>query len=192
MDASVYQTIASGATVSITHHSMLCLFMLTKPELNIIILVASLYDFASAGTGTFSFTPITPSQFLGVGGNDVPSSLVPISTNEIHVNVTGDVSHRAHLEDKRSFVDPNCAQYAVEYGSIANRFVMSGTDQPGISTDPSRSYSEAKALAKLASDYIKSRGPNDALYVSYFKTNTPADVTAVLDNVANENDATRA
>lgn len=75
------------------------------PSSLITLTVASLYDFATSGLGTYSFTPITTFQVAGAEEKEVVASKlskVQVSTNQIDVEITGDVAKRAHSVNKRA------------------------------------------------------------------------------------------
>ncbi|KAF5340178.1 hypothetical protein D9758_014978 [Tetrapyrgos nigripes] len=141
---AAFITIGSGETVKVTHS------------------VANIFDFATAGAGTFSFTPRADFKIAGAG-----SSAVKVSVNvpTVDVEVTGAISRKARRAtnvcddaDKASFID---------------QAVTEGTE-----------------LASIAADYITS-GDGDSLFEDYYGSNSPSTVADIFSAVANENDSGR-
>lgn len=56
--------------------------------------MAALYDFASAGAGTFSFEPITNFQVAGAEDEVASLSKVQAASPKVEVEVTGDIAKR--------------------------------------------------------------------------------------------------
>ncbi|KIY71347.1 zincin [Cylindrobasidium torrendii FP15055 ss-10] len=149
LNDAAYATIPAGESVTVSHK------------------VADIYDFASAGTGKFSFTPKTE---LNVGDSAASASdlaKVSVSSQAIEVEVTSDVAKRAY---KRA--TPTCSD------SSQLSFIDA-------------SYTEAKELASISSDYVSSNGASDSLFSSYFSSNSVSSVTGILDAVSGENDSSR-
>ncbi|KAK7037416.1 hypothetical protein VNI00_011166 [Paramarasmius palmivorus] len=149
---NAYTTIESGQTVTVTHE------------------VASLFDFATAGVGKFSFQPNTEFRVAGVdeqASHPVALAQVAADTQPIEVEVTGDLGKR---EWKRSTVECSSSSEA--------SFI-------------SASYTESKQLATIASSYVSSNGASDSLFTAYFGGNSASAVTTILDRVADENDSGR-
>ncbi|KAK7037401.1 hypothetical protein VNI00_011151 [Paramarasmius palmivorus] len=145
---NAYTTIEPGKTVSATHE------------------VASLFEFATAGVGRFTFLPNTDFRVAGVQEQaSHPAALAQVSaaSEPIEVEVTGDLATRSW---KRATTTCDNEQQA--------SFIES-------------SYTESKELASVASDYVTSNGASDELFQAYFGSNSVSDVTGVLDKVANEN-----
>ncbi|KAK7037425.1 hypothetical protein VNI00_011176 [Paramarasmius palmivorus] len=147
-----FTTIQSGETVTVEHD------------------ISDLFDFASAGAGTFSFEPITDLKVAGIEEEVIsPSALAKVSlaTQAIEVTVTGEISNkelRVHNKKRAVSVCSNSSQKS---------FIDA-------------SYTEAKALARTASSYISSRGTSDSLFRAYWKTNSASSITSVFNAVANE------
>lgn len=148
-DEGVYTVINPGETVTVEHE------------------VAHLFDFATAGPGKYSFTPITN---FSVNENDAVSK-VSADTTAVEIEVAGDLT-------KRDL--PQLNKRAVDICTTSSRksFIDS-------------SYSEAKTLARGASSYISSRGASDSLYKAYYGTTSTSTVTGILNAVANENSSSR-
>ncbi|KAK0189988.1 hypothetical protein F5146DRAFT_647057 [Armillaria mellea] len=148
---SAYTTIPSGENVTVEHN------------------VAGLYDFASAGKGTFVFEPIT--DFRVVGADErVASQLSAVKAiaEVIEVEVTSEVTKRSL---KRS--TDVCANETLS-GFI------------------NASYVEAKELASISLDYISTLGNStNNTMTAYFGTNPAQNVTDKLQLVADENDPSR-
>jgi deuterolysin len=145
-DEAMYRTIQPGETVTIQHR------------------VASLYDFADAGVGEFTFEPLIRMTESGSGA----LKEVPLPT--LAVQITKDVEDRHLVPVKRATDKCTDAQKKAVIDS---------------------SYTESKALAKMAADYIGKKGAADTLYKAYFKDNAVATIKKRFDDVANENVATR-
>ncbi|EPQ52527.1 Metalloprotease [Gloeophyllum trabeum ATCC 11539] len=130
--------------------------------------VASLYDFESLGTGSYSIEPVTTFQIWGNEGEPVSRAKAQIGAQPVSVLVKGDVSKR-ELKAKRATV--SCSN------SSQRSFISS-------------SYTEGKSLASIASSYVSSNGAN-SLYTSYFGSTPTSTVINVLNRVANENSGSR-
>ncbi|KAK7469978.1 hypothetical protein VKT23_001414 [Stygiomarasmius scandens] len=141
-----YTTIASGETLVVSHS------------------VADIFDFASAGAGTFSFTPRT--EFKIAGAEDTQAQKVTVDVPTVDVEVNGVIARKA----KRA---TNICEDATQAAFI------------------SAAESEGKELASIASDYISSNGASDSLYSSYWGSSPASTISGVFDRVANENDASR-
>lgn len=129
--------------------------------------VAHLFDFATAGPGKFTFSPVANFAI-----NDNASfSKVAAASSSVEVEVTGDL-------EKREL--PVFNKRAVDICTNASR--KSFIDA---------SYSEAKSLASIGSSYVSSRGTSDSVYRAYFGSNTASRVTSILNAVANENSSSR-
>ncbi|KAF9269532.1 zincin [Marasmius fiardii PR-910] len=153
-DDSAYAVIPAGESITVNHD------------------VASLFDFASAGAGTFKFEPVA--TFQVAGSEEKVASLADIeelevNTSAVEVTLTGTPEKREHLPlEKRA------------------RSTCSGTQGTFVSS----AYTEGKQMASAAASYVSSNGAN-SLYTSYFKTASTSTVRGVLSNVANENSSTR-
>ncbi|KAF5335624.1 hypothetical protein D9758_014803 [Tetrapyrgos nigripes] len=154
-DDTAYTVIPVGETVSVEHE------------------VASLFDFATAGEGSFTFEPIqtfqiaeVEAQITALGQMDkVAASSAPSVT----VNISGDLSKREVRQNKR----------AVDICTNASR--KSFIDA---------SYTEAKQLATVAANYISSNGAN-SLFTSYYKSSSTSTIRSVFTAVAGENSSSR-
>ncbi|KAL0950392.1 hypothetical protein HGRIS_010352 [Hohenbuehelia grisea] len=154
-DDTAYTVIPAGKSVTVQHD------------------VASLFDFESAGTGTFSFEPITTFQVASANervARITDLTKIESTASKVEVAVTSDVAKRGLSQDKR----------AVSVCSTASR--KSFIDA---------SYSEAKSLASQAVSYINSRGASDSVYRAYFGATATSRVTSILSAVANENSGSR-
>lgn len=174
VDESAFTTLEAGQTVTTTHE------------------VSSIYDFASVGTGAFTFTPVT--DFVTVdspaissasakhveAGHEFSKIETEVTSNTVTVEVTNDVAKR-DLEGREPEAEAGTLQKRA-------RTVCSNTSQASFI---SSSYSEAKSLASLSSSYVNSRGTSDALYRSYWGSNSASRVTSVFNGVANENSSSR-
>ncbi|ESK89475.1 peptidyl-lys metalloendopeptidase [Moniliophthora roreri MCA 2997] len=144
IDENAYITINNGDTVSVVHEG-------------------SLFGFASAGAGTFSFEPIAPEPQVTV----LPTSKGSRrnQTPSFDVAITGEIPHLESLTPREPI---------------------------SICTDPVKkafmdaSYPEAMALAQLSYDYITANGASDDLYQAYFSTNDPARILRNLRYVIEE------
>ncbi|KAG7442718.1 Metalloprotease [Guyanagaster necrorhizus] len=151
MSDSAYLTIPSGANVTVEHN------------------VADLYDFASAGKGTFAFEPITDFRVAGAEERVAsPFSAVKAIAEIIEVEVTSEVTRRSI---KRA--TDVCAN------ATLSEFINA-------------SYVEAKELASISLNYISTLGnSSNNTVTAYFSTNPVQNVTDKLELVANENDSSR-
>ncbi|THU97406.1 zincin [Dendrothele bispora CBS 962.96] len=144
-DFVAFHTIQSGETVSVTHS------------------VADLFDFASAGTGTFSFTPNGEFKIAGADSAAVNKFAVDMPT--VDVEVTGAIPKKVKRatnicddSSKSSFIDS--------------------------------AQSEGKELATVAADYITS-GDGDSVYEDYYGSTSASTIVNVFNAVADENDSGR-
>ncbi|KAJ7133283.1 hypothetical protein C8R44DRAFT_611296 [Mycena epipterygia] len=142
---SAYTTIPVGKTVTVVHN------------------VSALYDFASVGTGSFSFAPVTTFQSARAELTTIEAAASPIT-----IAVTGDVA--PHTLSRRS----------VDICKDASKKAFIDA-----------SYTEAKELASIGSRYVASRGASDSLYKAYWGDLPTSRVRAILDAVANENSTSR-
>ncbi|TFK98059.1 Metalloprotease [Pterulicium gracile] len=151
-DDSAYTVIPAGASVEVKHN------------------VASVFDFATAGTGAFDFAPTVNFRAVAAGEGLRPvDRLVSVgsSSHSVSVDITGDVAKR-HLLPKRAVVQCDDSSRA--------SFIQS-------------SYDEAKELATVASDYIS--GGGGTLYDDYFSSNSQSTVGGNFDSVIGENSSSR-
>jgi len=135
--------------------------------------LATVYDFASAGTGTFTFTPTAIFQVAHAASHvdevsDTITVIPTIDLPQVDVTITEDVQKR-HLERKRIVVECAVEEYA--------EFIQAA-------------YEESNELARLAYAYIDLYGASDPFYQSYFG-NAPTEYPmTVLALVATENSTT--
>ncbi|KAF8076860.1 Metalloprotease [Lyophyllum atratum] len=155
LDDTSFTVIPAGETITVDHD------------------IASLFDFASVGAGTFSFQPITnfkvmaaAEEFKGVES----FSKVQVNANTMTVKVTKDIAKREL---------PQLNKRAVDICTTASK--KSFIDA---------SYSEGKSLASGGVSYINSNGAN-SLYTAYWGATSTSRVTSVLSAVANENSSSR-
>ena len=130
--------------------------------------MTALYDFESAGAGKFSFAPVTTFQVAPVSAlvkSQADLSSIEVSSNTVDIFVSSDVARR-DLESKSKRAVVQC----------------SNTSQASFI---SSSYSEAKALARVASSYITSNGAS-SLYTAYYGTSSQSTVAGRFNAVANE------
>ncbi|TFK29058.1 zincin [Coprinopsis marcescibilis] len=160
LDESSYVVLQPGKTIQVVHS------------------VAALYDFASAGTGSFSFTPLTyfyTAEALESTELSLASAAeITVEKGSLTVQVTNDVATRtlggnSHLAKRARNICTNTSR---------RTFIDS-------------SYTESRSLASGATSYINSRGTSDSLYVAYWGTNTASRVTGVFNGVVNENSSSR-
>ncbi|KAK0452535.1 Metalloprotease [Armillaria borealis] len=154
LDDSAFATIGDGETITIDHD------------------VSSLFDFASAGEGTYTFEPVTTFQMADVAAKVAASTLdkVTVSSTSVDVHISGDLAARNVAGiDKRA--TPTCSD------STKKAFITS-------------SYSEAKSLASLSSSYISSNGKN-SLYTAYWGATATSTISGVYNAVASESSSSR-
>ncbi|ESK82326.1 neutral protease 2 [Moniliophthora roreri MCA 2997] len=152
-DDSSFVSIPAGQSVTVDHD------------------VTDLFDFASAGTGTFRFEPVT-SFYVTSSSNDKLSSLaqferVQVSSDAVEVNVTDQLEKR----------------------EMAKRATNTCND-PAKKAFIDAAHFEGQALAAAAAKYINDNRQN-SLFRSYFKNNDPAAVENKLTLAATENDPNR-
>ncbi|CAG8728837.1 11410_t:CDS:2, partial [Acaulospora colombiana] len=147
-----FVTIPAGGAVSATHEN-----------------IAQLYDFESAGTGTFSFTPTNDFQVFSADTTihniaDTVRISAPVPT--VHVNVISDVMRRdLNVLDKRAVA--NCSD------TSSSPFIVTSS------------------LASLAANYISTRGADDPLFVAYFGAQNISRPLSVFQAIESENDPER-
>ncbi|KAK0196196.1 Metalloprotease [Armillaria mellea] len=136
--------------------------------------LSALFDFASAGPGTFTFTPVTSFYITSPEARVTDGAgldKLSVSSSSVDVNISGDLTKR-------------------------DLFPVLSTRAVDICTDRTEaqiidaSYIGGKSLASSASSYIQSNG-EDSLYASYFGDTPTATVRTVFDRVANEASMTR-
>ncbi|KIM23540.1 hypothetical protein M408DRAFT_253075 [Serendipita vermifera MAFF 305830] len=139
--------------------------------------IGPLYKFHGLGVGSFSFAPRQDFQVASADSvvTDIADTLrVVVGSSSVDVNVTTDVTKRdLELErdlEKRAKVTCSTSSYS--------SFI-------------SASYTEGKALASLAANYISSRGTSDSLFKAYFGATTSTKPYTVFSTVASESSSTR-
>ena len=130
--------------------------------------MTALYDFESAGAGTFSFVPVITFQIAPA------SALVKSQADLISIKV---VSNTVDI-----FISSDVARCDPESKSKRGIITCSNSFQ---ASTISASYTEAKELARLASSYITSNG-GSTLYNAYYSSNSPTTVAGCFNAVANE------
>ncbi|TRM67412.1 Deuterolysin metalloprotease family-domain-containing protein [Schizophyllum amplum] len=147
LNDDAYMTIKAGESVSVEHN------------------LASLYDFTSAGAGSFTFEP--KAEFKVGAADEAISEKVESTTNSVTIDIS-DVA-KPSMQEKRATV--SCSD-----SSLAS-FISS-------------SYSEAKELASIAADYISSNGA-DSLFTAYYGGSSTSTVSSKFSAVASESDSSR-
>ncbi|KAF9262350.1 zincin [Marasmius fiardii PR-910] len=154
-DDSAYAVIPAGESVTVYHD------------------VASLFDFASFGAGTFRFDPVTTFQLAG--SEDRVASFadtveeLEIEASPVEVTLTGQPEKRELVPLEKRARDICTSKQA--------SFIASA-------------YNEGQQMANAAVNYVSTNGP-DSLYTSYFKNTPTSRVQSVLSKVADENDPNR-
>ncbi|KAK0441460.1 Metalloprotease [Desarmillaria tabescens] len=130
--------------------------------------LSALFDFALAGPGTFTFTPVTSFYITSPEARVTDAASldqVSVSSSSVDVNISGDLAKR-------------------------DLFPVLNTRAVDICTNSTKAHIIDARLLRQASSYIAANGTN-SLYNSYFGT-TPTDtVRAVFDRIANESSNTR-
>ncbi|KAK7044460.1 neutral protease 2 [Favolaschia claudopus] len=139
----IYMTIPAGSSIAVNHTAL-----------------GPLYDFETAGTGTFKFVPVTTFQ---TGPDAAP---VHIETDPISVKVTKDVAKRELIPLARRVSTPTCSDGG-RLQTLQN------------------SLADARALAGGAATDILSH-PNGAEYTTYFGGNTQSDIWFNMDRIAGD------
>ncbi|KIY68667.1 zincin [Cylindrobasidium torrendii FP15055 ss-10] len=158
---NAFTVIQAGETVSVTHD------------------ISALFDFESAGAGTFSFEPLV--DFMVTKADSELDALVPLAglakakvdsnAFEVAVSNVDKVALLGEAElEKRSRVSCSTSSY--------NSFISS-------------SYTEGKALASLGVSYISQYGSSGSIYSAYFSGVSTSSVSSKLSAVANENSSSR-
>ncbi|KAF9266077.1 zincin [Marasmius fiardii PR-910] len=138
---NAFTTIEAGKTVTVTHE------------------VASLFDFATAGPGTFSFSPISDFRVAGAEEKiDLPAKMNSLAVASDAIEV--EIKNVMKREIKRAVAVCDDAQ---KKSFIQARHVYVSSWQFF------SSYTEGKALASQAANYINSNS-GDALVEDYFST----------------------
>ncbi|KAK0438721.1 Metalloprotease [Desarmillaria tabescens] len=125
--------------------------------------LSTLFDFASAGPGMFTFMPVTSFHMANPGE-------VSVTSRSINVNISGDMKKHDLPSLNRCAVDI-CTDNTKK--NVINQ-----------------SYTNAKSMASIASSFI-STNSTSSVYTAYFSTSPTSVVKGVFDNVANESSRTR-
>ncbi|RDB20163.1 Neutral protease 2 MEP8 [Hypsizygus marmoreus] len=155
LDETSFAIIPAGQSVSVQHE------------------VASLFDFASAGTGTFSFEAITNFKVMGAEERVAGAqsfAKIQATTPTVQVQVTGDVA-------KRELPELNKRATNICTTSSRKSFIDA-------------SYTEGKALASGGVSYINTNGAN-TLYKAYWGAIATSRPRSVLSAVASESSSSR-
>ncbi|KAL1734684.1 Metalloprotease [Schizophyllum commune] len=138
--------------------------------------ISALYNFEGAGAGDFDIKPVTWFQVPDVSANKVKSiadfSKVEVNAGSAKVSVSGDIARRE-----------------LKPGPNAKRSVNT-CDDTELASFIDSSYTEAKELATIASEYLGSDGDSE-LTTAYFGANDVSEVASIFDAVAAENDDSR-
>ncbi|ESK95854.1 deuterolysin m35 metalloprotease [Moniliophthora roreri MCA 2997] len=126
--------------------------------------VASLYDFASSGEGSYHFEPVV--DFF------TANSVAPVvESHAFDVKVAGPVQPAArHVLDTR--MNNVCSD-------------------PVKAALMDQAYAEAQLLANTAYNYIGNTGDQDALYLTYWKNSSVGTIQGVYDKIIHESDSPR-
>ncbi|TFL00252.1 hypothetical protein BDV98DRAFT_605353 [Pterulicium gracile] len=155
LDDSAFTTILAGESITVKHTNL-----------------GSIYDFESAGTGTFAFQPISIFRIIDETSftEDKVDQLVQLeaTSSPVMVTILDDVS-KLDIPKKRAVIScPNVPQ---------KNFITAA-------------YTEAKSLASVSSSWIASNS-GDALFTSYWGTNSASTMQSRFNLIANENSPTR-
>lgn len=161
----------------------------------ILILVAALYDFAAAGAGQFTFTPIAKFLVDSLAGKETFSKAAHFfkaqaaSVNSVDVELQGEIKREAIALNTRAV---DICTTEPDRSFINSRFIYSSSmSVVVIQMISCISYIEAKDLATMASTYVNSTGANDTLYTTYFGATPITEVITTLDAVAAEDSTNR-
>ena len=133
--------------------------------------VSALYDFSTAGPGTFILEPVSNFQVIEV--DDTVETITDTgvdSGRSVSITITDDVSKRGLDLEKRA---------TSQCGDDHKRAFIG------------YSYLEAQFMASDASTYIRVYGGDNQLYKDYFGFNYIGDIAAKFDTIANEREPTR-
>ncbi|TFK95255.1 hypothetical protein BDV98DRAFT_537863 [Pterulicium gracile] len=154
VDDSAFTVIPAGESVTVVHKNL-----------------AELYDFESAGTGAFTFEPVTIFQIEDGNSLAPVDNLITLNStsNTVTIDVTSDVKRREVANEKRATITCTNTSQRAQIQS---------------------SYTEAKSLATISANWISSNSGN-ALYSAYFGTNSATTVRSRFTAIANENSSSR-
>ncbi|KAJ7175227.1 hypothetical protein C8R43DRAFT_1201946 [Mycena crocata] len=159
LDDRAYTTVAPGQTVKTVHK------------------VAELFNFASVGTGSFTFAPITTFHTTPLAHNISARptlSTIQVLSSPITIAVTKDVGSHPLPQELPDHSKNFCAD-ASKLKFIQNRREIL----------PSR-FTEMQKLGTISVNRIDRLGTTDALYKDFWGTNNPSNVKAVFNAVLNE------
>ncbi|KDR84401.1 hypothetical protein GALMADRAFT_275455 [Galerina marginata CBS 339.88] len=176
VDESAFAAIAPGESITVSHEGKddPRFEILYRSDTDWLLLVGSLYDFASSGVGKYTFQPITNFIFADAAeGVPAVTNIIKAqaATNSVEVEIKGGL-HMRELKKLDARARDICT-------TASKKSFIDAT------------FTEAKSLASISSSYISSRGSADALYKAYFGTTATSRVTSILNAVANENSSSR-
>lgn len=154
VDDSGFTVIPAGGSVTVEHTNL-----------------AEIYDFETAGTGSFTFEPATVFQIEEGNSLNPVDNLINLdsTSNSVTIDVTANVARREVNAEKRAVVTCNNASQRSQIQS---------------------SYTEAKSMASITANWISSNS-GSALYRSYFGNNSPTTIRNRFVTIANENSSSR-
>ncbi|TFK96912.1 Deuterolysin metalloprotease family-domain-containing protein [Pterulicium gracile] len=154
VDESAFTVIPAGESITVEHTNL-----------------ADLYDFEAAGTGAYTFEPVTIFQIEDGNSLAPVDNLVTLesTSNTVTIDITSDVKRREVANEKRATISCTNTSQRAQIQS---------------------SYTEAKSLATISANWISSNSGN-ALYSAYFGTNSATTVRSRFTAIANENSSTR-
>lgn len=125
--------------------------------------VAQLFDFESAGAGKFSFEALT----LFPMADESALTKVQAAAPSVEVEVTEDVATRQIVKRSTNVCTSSSQKSYID-----------------------AAYAEGRQLASVSVSYINSRGAGDALFRSYWGTNSASTVNSVFSRVASGGSST--
>ncbi|KAJ6507153.1 hypothetical protein C8R47DRAFT_1036963 [Mycena vitilis] len=140
---SIYVTIPAGSSIAVNHTGL-----------------GPLYDFQTAGTGTFKFAPVTTFQ---TGPDHAP---LQVKTDAVAVDVTKDVGKRELIPLERRLSNPTC--------SDGNRLQIIRD-----------SLAVARSMGGGAAADIRTH-PNGPEWNTYFGGNSQDDIWFTMDRIAGD------
>ena len=138
--------------------------------------LAALYDFQSAGTGVFSFSPLTRFQ---LGGEDASAE---VESKPVSVEITSDVASRKELKPLLS--TPSCSD-ASRQQLIASTLSDARAAAGGTSFDPLSLSSHINYMYTGAATDIQSH-PTSSQFRTYFGNNAWNTPWYTLDRIAGD------
>ena len=125
LDESAFATIGAGETITVDHDGKSAYLLKHHSFLTSDLTVSSLFNFASAGEGTYTFELVTTFQMADVAAKVAASTLdkVTVSSTSVDVHISGDLAARDVASiDKRA--TPVCSD-STKKAFITSRFVAS-------------------------------------------------------------------